>query len=51
MQTILTVTDGKYVFYKVAIRLIPILETRVKILQKFGSYFGIFQDAKIPFCD
>ena len=27
---------------------LPILETRAKILQKFGSFFGRFEDTKIP---
>ena len=29
----------------------PILETRAKILQIFGSFFGRFEDTKIPFWD
>ena len=31
--------------------LMPILKTRAKILQKFGSFFGRFEDTKIPFWD
>ena len=29
----------------------PILKARAEILQKFGSFFGRFEDTKIPFWD
>ena len=29
----------------------PIFEARIEIRQKFGSIFGIFEGAKIPFWD